>query len=499
MEEIDKKELQGLLVRGYSYFPAACYLLLKIKSARAAKDWLSTGFHQFTAGSDRRPETALNIAFTWQGLRALGLSEDSLATFPFEFQDGMATPHKQFLFGDYGSSDPARWTWGGKNNEPIDVLLLLYAPDNSKLDKQYITIRSQWTDDPFEEIKRLDTKEITARKEHFGFHDGISQPAIIGLGRDNEPAENKIAPGEFILGYKNEYGQLTAAPTVLATTDRTGLLPPAIENLLPLSRDGGTQKDLGQNGSFLVFRQLEQDVRKFWDFMEAAAGNPARPGDSANPNDSGAPARPADPTDMIRLASKIVGRWPSGTALELSPEKDKPDLDDKNRFNYIPADKDGLICPFGAHVRRTNPRDSINRGDSTSIEVSKKHRLLRRGRSYGTPLAASMKPEDILRGRDDGSARGLHFICLNADLGRQFEFIQNFWINNPKFDGLYDEKDPLTGNYHDPQAQKSTGTFGIPRERLRERFTDLPEFVTVKGGAYFFLPGIRALQYLSSL
>jgi deferrochelatase/peroxidase EfeB len=316
---------------------------------------------------------------------------------------------------------------------------------------------------------------ITERKEHFGFHDGISQPAIIGLGRDNEPAENKIAPGEFILGYKNEYGQFTASPTVLATTDRTGLLPPARDVILsgdgPLtptrdgtpsqdgtpSRDGRTQKDLGQHGSFLVFRQLEQDVRKFWDFMEAKAGDHSHPGrpadhthpadpgtaihpaDSAHPNDS---THPADPTDMIRLASKIVGRWPSGTPLELSPEKDKPDLDDKNRFNYIPADKDGLICPFGSHVRRTNPRDSINRGDSTSIEVSKKHRLLRRGRSYGTPLAASMKPEDILRGKDDGSARGLHFICLNADLGRQFEFIQNFWINNPKFDGLYDEKGP---------------------------------------------------------
>ena len=469
MEVIDKKELQGLLVRGYNPLHAACYLLLKIKSAQAAKDWLSKEFQQFTTG-DRHPETALNIAFTWQGLRALGLSEDSLATFPFEFQDGMATPHKQFLFGDYGSSDPAGWTWGGKNNEPVDVLLLLYAPDNSALDKLYIKLRSQWTNDPFEEIKKLDTKVITERKEHFGFHDGISQPAIIGLGRDNEPAENKIAPGEFILGYKNEYGQFTASPTVLATTDRTGLLPPARDVILsgdgPLtptrdgtpsqdgtpSRDGRTQKDLGQHGSFLVFRQLEQDVRKFWDFMEAKAGDHSHPGrpadhthpadpgtaihpaDSAHPNDS---THPADPTDMIRLASKIVGRWPSGTPLELSPEKDKPDLDDKNRFNYIPADKDGLICPFGSHVRRTNPRDSINRGDSTSIEVSKKHRLLRRGRSYGTPLAASMKPEDILRGKDDGSARGLHFICLNADLGRQFEFIQNFWINNPKFDGLY--------------------------------------------------------------
>jgi Dyp-type peroxidase family len=482
MEVIKKEELQGILVRGYSHLPAACYLLLKVKSPKAVKAWISANGHEFTAGDNRGHESALNIAFTKEGLTTLGLGDDSMATFPFEFQDGMDTPHKQSLLGDYGNSDPANWSWGGKNNQPIHVLLLLYATNNATLARQYTALRSQWTDDPFEEIAKLDTKEITARKEHFGFHDGISQPAIKGLGREQEPAENTVAAGEFILGYPNEYGQFTSSPTVSPASDRSNLLSPARTSA---AAAGAPQlKDLGRHGSYLVFRQLEQDVRKFWDFMEDKTRN----GDGS-----------CNPAEMIALASKTVGRWPSGTSLELSPEKDEPNKDNKNNFNYIPHDKEGLVCPFGAHVRRTNPRDSINRGDSTSVEVSKKHRILRRGRSYGAPLAASMQPEDIIQCKDDGSTRGLYFICLNADLGRQFEFIQNFWINNPKFDGLYDERDPITGNHSNPQENRHTGTVGIPRDKLRQRFTDLPEFVTLKGGSYFFLPGMKALQYISSL
>lgn len=489
MESIDKKELQGILVRGYKDLPAACYLLLQVKSPAAAKSWIAGHLHEFTPGNIRSHDVALNIAFTKEGLTALGLGTDSLATFPFEFQDGMDTPHKQRLLGDYGKSDPANWEWGTKTKAPIHVLLLLYASDNARLAQHYTTLHHT---PAFEEIAKLDTKEITARKEHFGFHDGISQPAIKGLGKEEEPAENTVAPGEFILGYRNEYGQFTDSPTVPLASDRSNLLPAATPNTIgntPAPATGtpapaSPMKDLGQHGTYLVFRQLEQDVRKFWDFME----------DKTRNSDG-----TCNPGQMIGLASKIVGRWPSGTSLELSPDKDNPAEDNKNKFNYIPADKEGMVCPFGAHVRRTNPRDSINRGDSTSVEVSKKHRILRRGRSYGTPLAASMEPEDIIHCKDNGGTRGLYFICLNTDLGRQFEFIQNFWINNPKFDGLYDERDPLIGNHSNPYEEKRTGTVGIPGDKLRQRFTDLPEFITVKGGAYFFLPGIKALQYLSQL
>src|ERR1700744_1686696 len=123
MEPIDKKELQGILVRGYKHLPAACYLLLQVRSAATAKAWIAAHLHEFTPGDIRAHEVALNIAFTKEGLTALGLGDDSLATFPFEFQDGMATPHKQRLLGDYGNSDPSNWEWGTKTKAPIHVLL----------------------------------------------------------------------------------------------------------------------------------------------------------------------------------------------------------------------------------------------------------------------------------------------------------------------------------------------------------------------------------------
>ena len=133
------------------------------------------------------------------------------------------------------------------------------------------------------------------------------------------------------------------------------------------------------------------------------------------------------------------------------------------------------------------------------MKVANKHRILRRGRSYGQPVTEQMNPNDILKVKDIHGERGLHFICFNADLGRQFEFIQNAWVNNEKFNGLHDERDPIIGNHHHPSDTKTTGTFAIPDKNLRKRFTDVPEFVTVKGGSYFFMPGIKALKYLAWL
>jgi Dyp-type peroxidase family len=476
METIEKNDVQGILVRGYTELPSACFLLLKIKSVISAKSWFRTNITRITPGDQKPLVVAANIAFTLSGLKTLDLDEEIVKTFSFEFQEGMDSPHKQFLLGDYGRSDPANWNWGNSKTDPIHVLLMLYAANNAVLDKHYLEIKSAGFEDAFQEILKLETKEITERKEHFGFHDGIAQPTIEGLGNRQDRKENTVAPGEFILGYKNEYGQFTDSPFV--TTDKNH------SSILPLSGQGKNQRDLGKNGSFLVFRQLQQDVQQFWDYMEAKTKN----ADGT-----------ADAYAMIEMASKIVGRWPSGTPMVLSPDKDNPDFENKNVFDYIPTDKEGLKCPFAAHVRRSNPRDAINRGDPTSIAVSKKHRLLRRGRSYGAPVAASMKPEDILKTSDRSGERGLYFICLNADLCRQFEFVQNFWINNPKFDGLYDERDPLTGNYSNPQDEKGTGTFGIPQEGIRARYTDVPEFVTLKGGSYFFLPGMKALQYITAI
>jgi len=198
-----------------------------------------------------------------------------------------------------------------------------------------------------------------------------------------------------------------------------------------------------------------------------------------------------------------VGRWPSGAPLVETPDRDDPRLGDDNDFGYYRTDPLGLACPLGAHVRRMNPRDSLDPqpGTEASLAVNDGHRLLRRGRGYGpgdgTPAAAGNGgPAERLARADEAPRRGtgLHFICLVASLIRQFEFVQHTWLNNPTFHGLYDDTDPLTGN-----RQGCGATFTEPARPVRRRYRGLPQFVRTRGGAYFFLPGVSALRYLEQL
>jgi Dyp-type peroxidase family len=190
----------------------------------------------------------------------------------------------------------------------------------------------------------------------------------------------------------------------------------------------------------------------------------------------------------IALAAKCVRRWPSGAPLVLAPDQDDPSLAMQNAFGYVEKDADGMRCPIGAHIRRTNLRDSLEGGAHESQKAVDRHSIIRRGRSYGKVLAD--KP--WLAERDDGIERGLVFIGVNANIRRQFEFMQQTWVNNIKFDGLYG--DPLIGA-HDAEAN----SFTIPAEPARRRLEGLPRFVTVGGGEYLFLPSVRALKFLARL
>jgi deferrochelatase/peroxidase EfeB len=174
-------------------------------------------------------------------------------------------------------------------------------------------------------------------------------------------------------------------------------------------------------------------------------------------------------------------KYPSG-----DPHAGTPALSKENDFGYDATDAHGFACPVGSHVRRTNPRDALGPDPQAALRSANRHRLLRRGRSYGKRL------DDPFAG--DGAERGLHFICLNGDLERQFEFVQQTWVNNTTFAGLHGETDPVVGNQDD-----TGGLFTVQDDPLRSRVHNLRGFVTVKGGAYFFLPGLRALRYLASL
>ncbi|MEL6143308.1 MAG: Dyp-type peroxidase, partial [Bacteroidota bacterium] len=332
------------------------------------------------------------------------------------------------------------------------------------------------------EHKRLDTFSFRPAREHFGFRDGIAQPIIEGLSRTGPP-ENTLPAGEFILGYKNAYGKVASGPTVALKNDPKGILPRVAIEAESHNNETPTLQELeaadfGRNGSYLVFRQMKQDVKGFWNFI-AQASKEKTLKDSQDPR--------------IKLAAKMVGRWPNGAPLTECPVKNNANQENNNNFNYA-GDLDGSRCPIGAHIRRTNPRDALEGTFADSIKTSNRHRLLRRGRPYGKPLSSKFDIDEILAAKDNHEEVGLHFICLNADLGRQFEFVQNTWVNNTKFAGLYSDSDPLIGNQHSDH-----NTFTIQRAPIRERITEMKSFVNVRGGAYFFLPGLRALRYLASL
>lgn len=257
-------------------------------------------------------------------------------------------------------------------------------------------------------------------------------------------------------------------------------------------------KDFARNGSYLVLRQLRQDVPGFWQFLDQASGSVAE--------------------KREQLAANMVGRARDSTPLVAAAREQIPGISAKahdNQFTYE-SDADGYQCPFGAHIRRSNPRTgdfppgvsgflsrlikilgfAQKRFDEDLIASTRFHRLLRRGRGYGPVLA----PEEAVKPDAPEAERGLQFICLVANISRQFEFVQNAWSMNSKFNGAQQASDPLLGNREPLFNGDSTERFNRP-ERNGPMVTTchLPQFIKVRGGAYFFMPGRRALRYIASL
>jgi Dyp-type peroxidase family len=458
---LDLPDVQGLVVRGYGRLPRAAFLLCSVEDDGAARALLGRWAGEITAAARRSDESALNIAFTAPGLQAIGLPKDAIDGFSAPFVEGMTTEHRGRLLGDVGDADPRRWAWGGPDNPAVHVLLLVYARTAELLDRR-VTALQESAAGALLPLGLLTTDELSPT-EAFGFRDGLSQPKMTGV--PGATARDRTVPaGEFVLGYPNGYDQLTARPLLAPSADPAGILP--------RDRGGSGAADLGRNGSYLVFRQLRQDVDAFWSFVrERTLGPDGR----------------EDPAAQQRLAAKMVGRWTSGAPLVLAPDGDDPGLAE-NDFGYHATDPQGLACPLGAHIRRTNPRDSLDPrpGSAESLRVNDRHRLLRRGRSYTITGQSGPGVAPV--------ERGLHFLCLNANLARQYEFVQHTWVNNPAFNGLHDDGDPLVG----PRGRRGN-TFTEQARPVRRRHRGLPAFVQVRGGAYFFLPGLAAVRYLAQV
>jgi Dyp-type peroxidase family len=465
---VDLADIQGLLRYGYGHHTESVFLALRVRDRAAARAWLARAEVANAVPQSPLPATVLQVALSAEGLAALGVADDITAAFSPEFVAGMADPpERSRRLGDTGANDPAGWPWG-TGGRTAHVLLLLYALPGG-LDAFEQAIQAQCAA-AFDLVARLPTIDMGG-VEPFGFTDGISQPAVDWtqtrrMGEDKVLRYgNDVCLGEFVLGYRNEYGLYTDRPLLDPQRDPQALLARA--------EDQPDMADLGRNGSYLVLRQLEQDVAGFWRWIDAATQG--------------------DATERELLAAAMVGRTKSGEPLAGCGDRGL------NAFDFD-ADPDGLRCPLGAHVRRANPRTAdmpAGTGgrvsqlvrtlgfDATArrhdlVAPARLHRLLRRGREYR--LAAEDR-------------QGLHFVALNANIARQFEFVQAAWIASAHFNGLSGEVDPLLGTRS--TSAGCADAFSHPSDDCpNRRESGLPQFVTLRGGGYFFLPGLRALRYL---
>jgi Dyp-type peroxidase family len=500
----DYSDVQGMVRFGFGDMTEAVYLLLHVRNPDAARAWLAQA--PVTTAEERSPvpSTALQVAFTRQGLESLGVSEQVLGGFSDEFLSGMAgNANRSRRLGDTGTNAPAAWKWGGASGVPHVVVILFAEPGQLAAWQQSVT--GALFQQAFEEVGRLTTSDLGGR-EHFGFIDGISQPQIDWAGTRSVTVNgnqltygNLVCLGEFLLGYPNEYNQYTDRP-LLDEDDKTAAD-------LPNAEDQPGKKDLGRNGTYIVFRQLEQDVRAFWQYVDEATRAAHETGYGVVEAMVG--RRLEDGAPLAALKKTAI----DGVGATGNEEKRQQDIR-LNQFDYT-ADPDGARCPVGAHVRRGNPRTPDLPGQPSGIfqelvhllgfgETNphedlvapvRFHRLLRRGREYGPALSPG---EALQPAPPDDPQRGLHFLALNANIERQFEFVQNAWMARTKFDGVTEESDPLLGNREPVQGCPFTDSFSIPQEgKVRKRLMEMPRFVSVRGGAYFFLPGIRALKYLS--
>lgn len=462
MESPNRTEIQGMLRYGYGRLKHAYYLFLRITAPEPFRHWLNKTPFQNAASSPR--EQCFNLAFTARGLQQMGYTQLAQMGFTRAFVEGMDTDHRNRILGDFDQNTPTQWEWGSRSDTGLHLMLMIFARTKTELDTLYQQQSAQFAHSGLQELNKIHGQYIQNDQghylEHFGFRDGLSQPEMRGTGRSASP-DHLLNPGEFILGYPNGYDKIPHNP---------------------FAQQGAV--DIGKDGTYLVFRQLAQNVPAFWQYIhqQFSGGDP-------------------DYQQTIELATKMVGRMPDGTPL-VSPEPGAKSQ--VNDFRFFEQDAKGMQCPIGSHIRRANPRDSKTKRPKansldTAVKVANRHRILRRGRPYGEPVVPGMITEEIIRACLEGEIqgeRGLNFICFNTDIERQFEFVQHTWANNPKFGRLYNDVDPLIGVKGKNGKMEAT-QFEVPQHPVRRRYQNIPPFTQVKGGEYFFLPSISTIRFFA--
>jgi Dyp-type peroxidase family len=435
---LDLLEIQATVLRQRPAPYFGTHLLFRIDDAQSGRKFLRrlTPHVDSAAGWWSAADPWLAVGISYAGLRALGIPQDSLESFPEAFREGMAARAHQL--GDEGANDPKNWDLPyGKGEVHVGVS----AFSNSADDHRRILGIARQQFAGFSGVSILAMQDFGAQpgdRNSLGYKDGIDQPAVEGSGVDPLPGQGRpIKAGEFILGYPGESGFPLPMP----------------------------QPDiLGRNGTYVGFRKYQTRVGAFNRFLQAHGSNEE---------------------ERELLAAKLVGRWRSGAPLTLAPEVDNPalgaDPHRNNDFNYA-NDPRGRQAPFGCHIRRMNPRDTpLTRLTDVNI-----HRLIRRGTTYGPPYDPNAVSE-----ADDNVSRGAIFLFISAKAMATIEFLQQEWINDGNFIGIGGERDPIIG------LQEEGAAFTIPKDPVRRLVRGIETFNVLRGGEYFFMPSLSALNWIA--
>ncbi len=449
-----RRDLQGNILRGYASHGHAGYVFAGVAEPGAARRLLAELLPRIRTEEHwgDRPASCLNVAFTAPGLERLGVAMTPFAGYG-DFCQGMSVRARAAL-GDLGANDPDHWT--PELSAGAHVLFTIYGEDPEIRDREVEALRTELSAGGMETIWVQTADSLADSREHFGFSDGFSQPAVDGASGDRRPARGEGMQRQIwwrLLG--DRWRNIRLGEFVLGHEDEDGVVP-------------GEDHSLLANGTFMVWRKLQQHVEVFDEWLREQAG--------------------PDPGAQKLLAARIVGRWRNGNSLILRPPSGRsggfengwadgdpsPESPKINNFVYG-DDPNGLRCPLGAHVRRSYPRDALG----YRTERSRRNRIIRRGMSY-----------------TDGAERGLVFVGFNASISRQFEQIQGNWLMHGDAFGLGADRDFLTGGLHrdgDTERMLIAGDRNDPPAIVtRDR-----QFVTVRGGYYLFVPGISALRAIA--
>lgn len=527
--ELDLADIQGnvLVAYGKLGFPKGRLMLFHIGNADSGREFVTQLLPMITTAlrwksrdniptgqmEVQRPEVAVNIAFTWYGLLALGIPTRTLRGMPDEFIDGMAA-RAPMLGDDFRDDWKSHWdeVWtksargDGPNEDRVHILITLNAQMDPltgaavpALDEITAKIERLAEENgikllaghnrpgqpvrKYQELSALlaleNGKYIPTPKEYFGFTDGISDPVFDGQypnqyeqtiakgsgALDGEGNWRPLATGEFLLGYPDEAQETPGAA-------------------MPL--------DFSRNGTFMAYRKLHQNVAAFRDFMDETAKAYAKVSGIDNHDDA-----------RETLMAKMAGRWSDGVPLALAKDvaawrqfqSEHKASDPKTlqaaltEFSYH-DDKDGLKCPMTAHVRRVNTRDMMGPTSADGSVLANRRRILRRGLPYGR----------LPDGTVESDEQGIIMLIVCASLFRQFEFVQQQWINYGLDSNAGSDSCPIVGNHSPGGAKGPKAKFVVPADPTSGRppfiAEGLPQFVETRGGDYFFVPSMTALRMI---